>query len=140
MQDQDLLTVLPKDSGAIARNYAFILAGCLLFPFMIVAHFTARKRRRETEGFQRSHYVLQFRTTSFALLGFLVVGLMFFTIIVLLSSHSIEHFEKSMVFGIIRNVSWLIALWIAIRCVRGIYLCAAHETVQNPRTLWLWPR
>jgi uncharacterized membrane protein len=129
------------NGSAIARNYAFVLVGGIVFPFMIVAHFIARKRRGQPVGLERGHYAFQYRTTSLALLSLVVVGLVAIAMIVWMPSQTlVQHTQQRMRFILLMNVTWLIMLWVAVRCIRGLYLSAARRSIQKPETLWIWPQ
>jgi uncharacterized membrane protein len=128
-----------ENNPAIARNYAFILVGILIFPFMIVAHFTARKRRNQPAGLEQSHYVFQYRTTLLALLSLGAIALITLAMIIGIPSKTqLQQVQLKMWFGLLTNVCWFILLWTAIRCIRGIYLAGARRAILSPKTLWVW--
>jgi len=129
------------NGSAVARNYAFVLIGGIVLPFMAFAHFIARKRRDQPAGLEQSHYAFQYRTTSLALIGLLAVTLVATAIMIWMPSQTVvQHRQQEMWFIQLGNISWLVMLWIAVRCIRGLYLSAAGRAIQHPKTLWIWPQ
>ena len=128
------------ENAAIARNYAYVLIGGFFFPLMIAAHITARKKRKERDGIGPSHYRFQFRTTSLALIAtFIILSIVAVILFSFNYSTPLQQAEGRTWFISLVNASWLIFIWIAVRCIRGLYLAGASRGVQNPKTLWIWP-
>ncbi|MCD2180735.1 hypothetical protein [Rhizobium sp. GN54] len=129
------------DRAGVARNYAYILFGLLFFPLLIVAHFIARKGRAHPEGFEQSHYCLQFRTTTVALLCLLaMVGVALSLFFWLQPSTAFQPVHIATLFSFLNNLVLIAMFWVAVRSIRGLYMCGALRPICNPKTLWLWPR
>ncbi|KQU74741.1 hypothetical protein ASC75_20445 [Aminobacter sp. DSM 101952] len=129
------------NSSVVARNYAFILVGGVFFPLLIVAHFIARKRSRQPVGFEQSHYQFQYRTTSVTLIILLALCVIWILLVSRMSPTTpLEAAQYQMKFSFVSQIGWLGFVWTAIRAIRGIYLSGANRTIQNSKTLWVWPR
>ncbi|NVP55646.1 hypothetical protein [Mycoplana rhizolycopersici] len=126
------------NGSAVARNYAFILVGGIVFPLVIVAHFIARKRRKLT-GFEQSQYVFQYRTTSIALLSLVVAVLIAVAMFIWMPPQAPQQ-HVQIIFAFLNSLVWLTMLWGAARCIRGLYLCGARRVIQNSKTFWIWPQ
>lgn len=128
-----------RDSD-LAKNYAFILAGAILLPLMVVAHFRARRKRGSTADPAQSHYEMQYRTTSLTLICLLAL---FLSLVVLLVSMPrgapIQQARLQMGLILLSNIAYPLMLWATCRSVRGLYLSAAGQALQKPRSLWVWP-
>ncbi|HVK92461.1 MAG TPA: hypothetical protein VM468_13845 [Mycoplana sp.] len=139
MSEQGLRVDATRGSPAVSRNYAFALVGAIIWPFVIVAYFIARRRRHLSDGIEQTHYAFQYRTTAVALIAFAVFSLitiaMFFW-----TPPQTTFVQFQMRFYLLGNAQWLVMLWFVVRCIRGLYLAASGRAIQNPKTLWVWAR
>jgi len=118
------------DKGVeVARNYAYILFG-----FIFITHFVARKKRNETTGVDQSHYEFQYRTTLFAWRSTIATVFVFFTGVAI-SNPNVPPVGLILVL----YSGWLVAIWVAVRSIRGLYLCGARRPIKKPKSLWIWP-
>ncbi|WFU04670.1 hypothetical protein QA648_28295 (plasmid) [Rhizobium sp. CB3171] len=140
MSGSGIMRTPSSENGAIGRNYAYILIGGFFFPLMIAAHIIARKKRVSTDEIGASHYQLQLRTTSIALIATVVILFVGVAMILGIQHASpLQQAEERIYVINLINASWLFFLWVAARCIRGLYLAGAAKKIQNPKTFWIWP-
>jgi len=118
------------DKGVeVARNYAYILFG-----FIFITHFVARKKRNETTGVDQSHYEFQYRTTLFAWRSTIAFFIVFVTDI----ARSVPG-EPLIIFSAFLYLTGIVPFWVAVRSIHGLYLCGARRPIKKPKSLWIWP-
>jgi uncharacterized membrane protein len=139
MMSHSISTKEPENT-IIARNYGWILAGGFFFPLTIAAYRIAKKKRRQSGGIGPSHYNFQFRTASLALIA---TSAFYFCAAILLFNNQhatlLQQAHLHTRFILLINANWLVFLWIAVRCIRGLYLAGAGKEIKDPTTLRIWP-
>ncbi|MGG6893246.1 hypothetical protein [Rhizobium sp. BR 315] len=130
-----------KKTGGVPSNYAIMLFGLFFFPIQIVAIFFAKKRRYDGDDWERSHYEMQYRSAAAYLaieLALFIIGAVALRLTPARNVAEVTSLRTSM--GFITFAGYVPLAWLAIRCIRGLFLAGAKAPLANPRSYTIWPR
>ncbi|KAA0681157.1 hypothetical protein DTW90_37185 [Neorhizobium sp. P12A] len=133
--------VVVKKTGGVPSIYAILLFGILFFPIQIVAMIFSKRRRYDGDDWERSHYEMQYRTAA----AYFVIQAVLFVIgaATLFLMHEKIHAEITSlrIWLTFTTLAGYVPLaWLAIRCVRGLFLAGSKIRLVNPRSYTIWPR
>jgi uncharacterized membrane protein len=130
-----------KKTGGVPSNYAIILFGLLIFPIQIVAMIFSKRRRYDADLWERSHYEMQYRSA----VAYLVIKAVLFGLgaaaMFLMNGKNYAETTSLRTWLVFINFAGYVPLaWLAIRCIRGLFLAGAKTPLVNPRSYTIWPR
>ncbi|KPF46947.1 hypothetical protein [Rhizobium sp. AAP43] len=138
---QTEITTKSAGQAATVRTYAFLLFGLLFWPLLIAAHVRASRNRASADPVERSHAGFQYQTTTVALILGCVLFLAFLVVVFGFPPEEALAASHWRMRGILFfNLGYWVALWAALRAVRGLYLAGLGKAVQRPALWTLWAK
>ncbi|MBB5571737.1 MULTISPECIES: hypothetical protein [Rhizobium] len=136
-----MIEAVVKKTGGVPSNYAIILFGLLFFPIQIVAMLFAKRRLHEGDDWERSHYQMQYRSAAaYLVIEAAVFGIKAATLFLMHGKISAEVTSLRTWLVFTTFAGYVPLAWLAIRCVRGLFLAGAKTPLVNPRSYTIWPR
>ncbi len=129
-----------KKAGGVPSNYAIILFGLFLFPIQIVAMFFSKRRRYDSDEWERSHYEMQYRSAAvYLVIQAILFGIGAAGMFLMQGKSNAEVAGLRTWVTFITSGSYILMAWLAIRCVRGLFLAGSKTPLANPRSYTIWP-
>ncbi|OCJ13568.1 hypothetical protein A6U88_17515 [Agrobacterium sp. B131/95] len=130
-----------KKTGGVPSNYAIILFGLFLFPIQIVAMIFSKRRRYDSEDWERSHYEMQYRSAAaYLVIRAVLFGIGAVTMFLMNGKNYAETTNLRTWLAFTSFAGYVPLGWLAIRCIRGLFLAGAKTPLVNPRSYTIWPR
>ncbi|MBB6489023.1 hypothetical protein [Rhizobium lusitanum] len=132
--------VAVKKAGGVPSNYAIILFGLFFFPIQIVAMLFAKRRLTDGGEWERSHYEMQYRSAAvYLVIQAVLFGIGAAGMFLMHGKSNVEVAGLRTWVAVITYASYMLMAWLAIRCVRGLFLAGAKTPLANPRSYTIWP-
>lgn len=128
-------------SGGVPSNYAILLASILFFPLSIFAIFYAETRRADAVDWEQTHHEMQYRTAvAYLVFQAILLGVRVSAALVFGADVPAEMTRLVTFQGVLKMISYVPHIWLAVRCVRGLFLAGSKTPLVKPRSYTVWPQ